>query len=205
MHGRACGTCVRTHLHSLPSATVWGEFLQRWKVLPEEGGQAWPFVLLWDYCSWLPGALKAIPYSGHRHELPETKTQVSLTCPKSTQDFPANLGQANIPKHATPCPSSSWNCLLFLPPLPAFFPCVFLLSTFSKYSLSTYCVLALCNRPWRPIQEPCILHEYRLNHTKVGWQTLGGSRKRKGAGRTSIRGLGVAVVREAPGGSNCDF
>lgn len=99
-----------------------GEYFQRRKVLPEEGGQAWLFIFLRDYCSWLPTALKAIPYTGHR---PETKAKGSLTCPKSTQDSPANLHRepraGQYSQHVALFPSSSWSCLLFSPPnLPSF-------------------------------------------------------------------------------------
>lgn len=125
--GCTCRACMwYLCVHSLPGATVWGEFFQRWKVLPEKGGQAWPFVLLWDYRSWLPRALKAIPYRGHRRELPETKTKVSLTCPKSTQTSQLTghrqlLGRPvfpNMQPRLPPLPGAAFS--LFLPILPSF-------------------------------------------------------------------------------------
>ena len=88
-----CGyACVCTHLHSFLSITGSGEnFPRGWRCYQRKWADIGHISFCGGCCSWLSRALKSILY---QHDLPETKINVSLSCPKSTQDFPANLAQA---------------------------------------------------------------------------------------------------------------
>lgn len=115
-------------------------------------------------CSWMPGSLKAIPCT---HSLSTSMNPLkqrpmchsvvpSTSVTSQTAWHRKPLRQASVPQTCRPLPiplsGTDFSLLLFSH--AAFFSCVFLLPTFNKYSLSTYCVLVIGNRPWGPNEEP---------------------------------------------------